>query len=114
MKFKELTIQEFTNFVDNHPLKNFFQTKYMYNRYIDEKKKVFLVGVKKDNKVVGASLLVNTSTFRGYDMYEALQGLILDYNDTELLNFFIKELKSFLSTKNVYKLVINPYLPVYK
>ncbi len=114
MKFTELTIEEFTKFVDKHPLKNFFQTKYMYDRYIKEKKKVFLVGVKENNKVVGASLLVKTSTFRGYDMYEALQGLILDYHNTELLKFFVQELKKFLSTKKVYKLIINPYIPLKK
>ena len=33
MNFTELTEEEFTNFVENHPTKNFFQSIYMKKRY---------------------------------------------------------------------------------
>ena len=114
MKFTELTLKEFTTFVDSHPLQSFFQTKYMYDRYINENKEVYLVGVKKNKKVVAASLLVKTSSFRHFGLYEALQGLILDYQDQELLDYFVKELRLFLKNKGAYKLIMNPYVPLKK
>ncbi len=112
MKFCELTLEEFEKFSDEHPLKSFFQTKYMYNRYLKENKEVYIVGVKKRSKVIGGSIIVKTSSFRGYGLYEALQGLLLDYKDKELLTFFVKELKGFLKEKKAYKLIINPYIPL--
>ena len=65
MKFGELTLEEFTKFVETRPEKNFFQTTMMKERLELDGIEVFLVGVKKKNKVVAASLIASTGhTFR--------------------------------------------------
>ena len=111
MNFTELTEEEFTSFVENHPTKNFFQSIYMKKRYDIEGKETYLVGVKKDNKVIAASLLVVTSKTLGYKNFEALKGFILDYDNFELLKFMTTEVKKFLKNKHAFSLYIDPYIP---
>ena len=55
MKFTELTEQEFQNFVDTQNNKNFFQTVMMKKKLECDGTKVYLVGVKENNKVIAAS-----------------------------------------------------------
>ena len=112
MKFDELTEKEFSKFVDKHYTKNFFQTVMMKKRYDKENVTNYLVGVKKDNKVIGASLIVeNGASFMGKKVYEAYKGFILDYQDKELVKFMTDEVKKFLKEKNALKLIIDPYIP---
>ena len=112
MKFDELTEKEFSKFVDKHYTKNFFQTVMMKKRYDKENVTNYLVGVKKDNKVIGAALIVeNGASFMGKKVYEAYKGFILDYQDKELVKFMTDEVKKFLKEKNALKLIIDPYIP---
>mgnify|MGYP004508943415 FL=1 len=112
MKFTELTEQEFQDFVDTQPSKNFFQTVMMKKKLECDGTKVYLVGVKEDNKVIGASLLAEThQKFLGKTTFEAYKGFILDYKNKELLRFMTDNVKKFLKEKNGLKLVIDPYIP---
>ena len=111
MKFTELTEKEFSKFVDSQDTKNFFQTVMMKKRMEKEGIEVNLVGVKKDDKVVAASLIANTGhSFLGYKSYEAYKGFILDYKDKELVKFMTDEVKKYLKNKKALRLVIDPYI----
>ena len=55
MKFTELTEQEFQNFVDTQNNKNFFQTVMMKKKLECDGTKVYLVGVKENNKVIAGT-----------------------------------------------------------
>ncbi len=112
MKFGELTLEEFTKFVETRPEKNFFQTTMMKERLELDGIEVFLVGVKKKNKVVAASLIASTGhTFLGRKTYEAYKGFILDYHDEEVLKFMNDNVMEFLKSKNGLRLIIDPYIP---
>ena len=112
MKFGILTEKEFNNFVIKHYTNNFFQSIKMKNRYDKEGINNFLVGVKKDNKVIAAALIVeNGAQFMGKKVYEAYKGFILDYQDKELIKFMTEEVTKFLKEKNALRLVIDPYVP---
>lgn len=112
MKFEILSKEEFTDFVDNHYTKNFFQTTMMQDRMEKDGIETYLVGVKKDKKVIGAALLAcNGTNFMGCKVYEAYKGFILDYNDKELIKFMTEEVSKFLKEKNALKLIIDPYIP---
>ena len=50
MKFEILSKEEFTDFVDNHYTKNFFQTTMMQDRMEKDGIETYLVGVKKIKK----------------------------------------------------------------
>ena len=112
MKFTELTEQEFQNFVDTQNNKNFFQTVMMKKKLECDGTKVYLVGVKENNKVIAASLIAETpQKFLGKTTFEAYKGFILDYHNKELLKFMTEKVKEFLKTKNGLKLIIDPYIP---
>ena len=112
MKFVLLTDEEFMEFVNTRPEKNFFQTTMMKEKLECDNLKVYLVGVKKGRKVVAASLISETThTFMNKRTYEAYKGFILDYHDEELVKFFTDEVKKFLKEKNALKLIIDPYIP---
>ena len=101
MKFVELNDKEFMEFVNSRAEKNFFQTIMMKERLKKDNLEVYLVGVKKDNKVVAASLIAETGhTFMGKRSFEAYKGFILDYHDEKLVKFMTEEVKNFLNKKN--------------
>lgn len=111
MIFTELTKEEFTKFVDESPIKNFFQTVKMYNRLKKEKVEVYLVGVKDKGTVRAASMLAAKGVkFLGKKVFEAYKGFILDYEDKELVQFMTEEVSKFLKSKGGMKLIIDPYL----
>lgn len=112
MKFVLLDEKEFMEFVDNRAEKNFFQTVMMKKRLERDNINVYLVGVKKNNKIVGASLIAETNhSFLGKKTFEAYKGFILDYQDRELVKFMTDEVKKFLKDKNALRLIIDPYIP---
>lgn len=112
MKFGLLSDEEFTKFVDNNSIKNFLQTVMMKKKLEKEGATVYLVGVKENNKVIGASLVSSSKHhFLGKITYEAYKGFVLDYNNKELVKFMTVELKKFLKEKNALNLFIDPYIP---
>jgi len=112
MEFTILKENEFMEFVDSRPEKNFFQTVSMKKRLEKEGIEVYLVGVKEDKKILGASLIAATNhVFMGKRTYEAYKGFILDYENQELVRFMTEEVKKFLHTKGALRLIIDPYIP---
>lgn len=111
MIFGELTEKEFTDFVETRPEKNFFQTVMMKNRIAKNGLETYLVGVKKNGSVIGASFIAETGHhFMGKKTYEAYKGFILDYHNQQLLKFMTEEVRKFLKNKNGLRLIIDPYI----
>lgn len=111
MIFEELTEKEFTDFVETRPEKNFFQTVMMKNRIAKNSLETYLVGVKENGSVIGASFIAETGHhFMGKKTYEAYKGFILDYHNQQLLKFMTEEVKKFLKNKNGLRLIIDPYI----
>lgn len=108
MKFTELTEKEYDKFVSHNKLAAYTQSldfkKFKENNHAT----CYLVGVKEDNKVVAAALLYSIRTFLGKKRFYSPRGLILDYNNEELLDFFIQELKKYLKEKKAMSLTIDP------
>lgn len=111
MKFEELNDKEFMSFVNSRPEKNFFQTVEMKKRIERNNLETYLLGVKKDGKVIAASFIAETGhRFMGKKTYEAYKGFILDYHDNEVVEFMTKEVVKFLKAKNGLRLIIDPYI----
>lgn len=112
MKFTELDKLEFTQFVSEHETNNFFQSVKMMERLEKEGKEVYLVGVKENDKIVGASLIAATGhKFMGLKTFEAYKGFIIDYHNKELVKFMTDNCIKFLKSKGGLRLVIDPYIP---
>ena len=109
MIFELLKEEEFRQFLDSHPLKNFMQTPEIGRMRKKSGWTVYYVGVKSDSTLVAASMLL--SHLRRFGVYEfyAPRGLLVDYEDSETLSFFVSQLKAFIREKRGYILRIDPY-----
>ena len=108
MQFTELSEKEFKEFTDKSNEQSFFQTINMYNRYKENNYETYLVGVKENNKVLAASLVVSLYQKYGYKIFNIYKGYILDYNDKKLIDFMTINIKKFLKSKKGLILYIDP------
>ncbi len=107
MIFKELSLDEFTAHSKNHRYASFIQTVNMGNFQKNKGLPVFYVGVVEDDNIIASTMVFGyKSKFGVY--YSAPKGLLIDYENIELLSFFTKELKKFLKSKGGYVLNIEP------
>ncbi len=111
MKFCELSSNEYDRYVVSSKQKNFLQSSMMIEKYKLDKQEYYLVGVKDDGVVVAATILTASKANKlGFKTFNAFQGILMDYNEKNLLNFITIELKKFIKAKKGFKLYINPYI----
>ncbi|MBQ8902064.1 MAG: peptidoglycan bridge formation glycyltransferase FemA/FemB family protein [Bacilli bacterium] len=113
MTFKELNIEEFTNFQKNHPLSNFYQTINYALLMAENGFEYDLVGlVDEYDNILAASLIllkpIGIKCFYGY----APRGFLIDYSNEYLVNKFTEALKEYYYNKNVIFIKLNPNLPI--
>lgn len=113
MNFTELTEKEYRKYWENHPLKTFLSAVEIAKLRKKSNWNVNYVGVKKDNKIIAATMLLShRRKFNTYEFYSP-RGFLLDYNNQELLDYFTKEVKQYIKEKKGYILRIDPYV-IYK
>ena len=113
MNFQEITEKEYRTFWENHPLKSFISAPEIAKLKEESGWNSYFVGVKENKKLVAATLLVSKKRkFNTYEFYSP-RGYLIDFNNTELVDFFTKELKEYIKNKKGYILRIDPYL-IYK
>lgn len=112
MKFVSLTEEEFRVFAKEHPLKSFIQTPEMAKLKQDQGWNIHYVGVKKNQQILAATLMMSNGNFLGKKMFYAPNGFLIDYQNTNLLSFFTKEIKHYIYKHKGYTLIIDPYLPL--
>lgn len=113
MEFIELKENEFRKFLDKHPLKTFLQTPEIGKLRKKSGWNVNYVGVKNKNKIVCATMLVSKKRHFGKYEFYSPRGFLIDFNDIDLLTFFVDNLKKYIKKKNGYILRIDPYV-IYK
>ena len=106
MKFVELSGAEFKKFEQKNKLGNFFQSIERFKLRTNMGWKCYLLGVKDDDKVLAASFMM----MRDGNALVQL-GPIMDFANTKLLNFWIKNVVKFAKEKQAICLeVFPPYL----
>ncbi|MEG2322351.1 MAG: peptidoglycan bridge formation glycyltransferase FemA/FemB family protein [Bacilli bacterium] len=109
MQLKELTNQEYNNFVLNFPTKAIYQTKeyafIMNNQGYDS---VFL-GLINDGLVIAASLILIKKE-SGFKYAYAPRGFLINYEDFYLLKEFTIQIKEYLNKVGVIAVKINPLI----
>ena len=108
MKFTTLTEKEYRSFLENNPRASFMQTVELSNLKKELGSKIHFVGIKKDEKIIAGSLILEDSTILNKKMFYAPRGLIVNYHDKELLTFFTKELKKYIKKHKGFILTIDP------
>lgn len=109
MEFVQLTETQFMEYEQTHALGMFMQTSYQKQLVSKRGWTSEYVGVLENNVVVAAGLLNSTNIFLG-KLYELSGGPILDYRNSELLQFFIKEVKAYAKKRKGLVLRIIPNL----
>ena len=104
MEFRELTIKEFEKYLNKSNLKSFLQSPKLDGQ--DDNS--YYVGVLKAGKVIAATRMISKKNRFGYNNFYAPKGLLLDYNDIDLLKFFILNLKKYIKHHHGYVLHIDP------
>ena len=103
MHFTELSRTEFTKFESKQPNGNFFQSVARADLRCKMGFHTFLVGVKAKKQVLAAAMIVE----RDHEAWIQI-GPILDYDNLELLNFFLDQIKVYAKAQNFIKLEIFP------
>ena len=110
MKFTELTAEEFISFSKNHPQASFYQTTNWGDLKRENGWKSYLVGVKDNDQIIAATLLLGKQIKFGKRMFYAPRGFLLDYNNFELLSFFTNEIRKFAKMRHGIFIKIDPYI----
>lgn len=110
MKFVELEKQEFIEFSQSHPMSLFFQSPYWIEIKEQNGWQGKIVGIKKDDKIIAATILLIKKVIGNIRFAYAPRGFLLDYSDFSLLEAFTNEIKSYLKNMGVAFLKINPYV----
>lgn len=110
MKFTELTVKEYDNFVQNPSLEShYFQTKENIGTREADGFEVVLLGIKDiDNRVIAASLFSKIPTMGSY-VYYSNRGPVMDYSDLGLVEFYLRELEKYLRQHNCLYVKLDPY-----
>ena len=113
MEFQEITREEYQNFWENHPQKTFLSAPEIADLRKDEGWDSYFVGVKDKKKIMAASMLFSHKRHFGKYEFYSPRGFLCDYENKELVDFFVHEIKKFVKGKRGYILRIDPYV-IYK
>lgn len=110
MKIEELESNEYEEYISKNKYTTFYQKEYWGKLKKDGGWNYKLVGMKKNNKIVGATLLLFKNLPLGLKLFYSPRGFLIDYNDEELLKEFVLEIKECVKKENGFILKIDPYV----
>lgn len=110
MKIEELESNEYEEYISKNKYTTFYQKEYWGKLKKDGGWNYKLVGMKKNNKIVGATLLLFKNLPLGLKLFYSPRGFLIDYNDKELLKEFVLEIKEYVKKENGFILKIDPYV----
>ena len=108
MEFTTLTEKEFRNFTKNYDQTSFMQSIELANLKRELGSVPHFVGVKKNNEVVAATLILEDKSILGQKTFYAPRGYLIDYHNFELLKFFSDELIKYVKKKKGFRITIDP------
>ena len=109
MNFVILNENEFNKFSRNYKDKCYLQSINVAELRKKQGWKAHYVGVKENDKVIAASLLLSKKRHIKDEFY-AIRGPLVDFKNDKLLTFFINNIKTYIKENNGYFLRIDPYV----
>lgn len=110
MEFIELSEKEYRKYWENHPLKSFLSSPEIGKLRKKNGWNVTYLGLKEDNNLVAATLLVSKKRHFNRLEFYAPRGFLLDFNDEKILSVFTKKIRDYIKKKKGYILRIDPYV----
>ncbi len=102
----DLSEEEYLSYALKSPLYNIFQSPQW--RSVKKEWDAYLTGVFDGEKLVATAMILSRSLPLGLKMFYIPRGPLMDFSDTKLLAFFVKELKSFARKKRAVLIRIDP------
>ena len=110
MEFLELTEEEFRNYLNKSEERTFLQTPEIGKLREKSGWTVSYLGVKNNGEVVAAAMFTSITRHFGKKQIYPPRGILLDYNNQELLGFFTDNIKKYVKKNNGYQFRIDPYV----
>ena len=100
---KDIEKDEYNKFVSNHRKGHFLQS-YEWGEFAKLEKNLtpHYVGLKDNGKLVCASLLLEKHLPLNLSYFYVPRGFVIDFENTKLLEQFVKELKNYVKEKKWY------------
>ena len=109
MKFVEITEREFQKFYDSFEEKNFWQSASMAHFENDHGWKIHYVGLKEQDILKAAAILISKKVFLNYSLFRSLRGFLIDYEDLNIVDEFLKGLQEYLHHHGCLYMRMDPY-----
>lgn len=113
MQFVEISEEKYRKYWENHPLKTFLSAPEIGDLRKSNGWNVSFVGVEDNKELVAAAMLVSHKRHFGKYEFYSPRGVLVDYLNFELLDFFLKELKKYVKNHQGYIFRMDPYV-IYK
>ncbi|MBR4231105.1 MAG: peptidoglycan bridge formation glycyltransferase FemA/FemB family protein [Bacilli bacterium] len=108
MKFEIITEKEYHDYWEKHPLKDFLSSPVIGKSKEGTNWQVSYACVKEKNKIIAACMLLSYKRKLNKSEFYSPRGLLVDYENDKLLNFFISSLKDYIKKNGGYELKIEP------
>ena len=112
MIFIELTREEFQEFSLSQENTIFYQSSYMADFEEKSGRTIHLLGIKENGEILAAGIFIESHYRLNARYLRCPRGFLADYNNYELIDFFIGNLKDYCKKNNYFMLKIDPYLPL--
>ena len=112
MKIITLSSEEFNRFSNNHKYNTYYQSSYYaeFAKMNDQFNVHYLGFVDEDDKLIGASLMLYKPLFWGYKFAYAPRGLLIDYDNDEIVKEATIELKKLLKKQKFIFVTVDPLI----
>ena len=110
MEFVELSEKEYRKYWETHPFKSFLSSPEIGKLRKKNGWNVVYLGLKENNNLVAATLLVSQKRHFNRLEFYAPRGFLLDFNDENILSIFTKNIKDYIKKQKGYVLRIDPYV----
>ena len=111
MKIITLKKEEFDSFSSNHKCNTYYQSSdYANFAEINDQYNVHYLGFVEDERLIGAALMLYKTLFWGYKYAYAPRGLLIDYENDELVREVTIELKKLLKKQKFIFVTIDPLI----
>ena len=112
MKIITLKKEEFDNFSNTHKYNSYFQSSNYANFAVaNEQYNAHYLGfVDENDRLIGAALMLYKPLFWGYKYAYAPRGLLIDYENDDIVNAVTLELKKLLKKQKFIFITIDPLI----
>lgn len=110
MRLVKLKEKEFEKFALEHEQATFLQTISWAKLKEKNGWKWELIGFRKSKSIICGTMILYKEVFLGKKMFYAPRGFLIDYNNQELVDEFVCEIKKYLKKKKAIFLKIDPYI----